>query len=189
MPTWDFQIVFGPDSTDPCTAHWPQTKGLNQPRSAERDGNHSIRWWSTRTSLHATLLAGMLNWMLMRRVIIVGLVLSVVATGLVSLSTCALLSAQVAECAQVTDPSPCEHMDSHSGQTQISKGADKSCCSISQAPLPQLQYKAVEVGPAVTQTVSQQILFTPTFGPCTTLFVVEYPSPPSFQSLLCTFLI
>ena len=49
--------------------------------------------------------------------------------------------------------SPCDQMDPHSGRTQLSKGSDKSCCVISQAPLPELQFKGAEVGPAVSIAV------------------------------------
>jgi hypothetical protein len=52
-----------------------------------------------------------------------------------------------------------------------------------------MQYKAAEVGPAVTIAVFQSTLAVPSARPHSTLLVVENPSPPSFQSLLCIFLI
>lgn len=85
--------------------------------------------------------------------------------------------------------SPCDQMDSHNGVTQISSGSDKSCCAISQAPAPELQYKAAEAGPAATITVTQIMLMVPGLGPSPTFPIVENSSPPSFQSLFCTFLI
>jgi hypothetical protein len=137
----------------------------------------------------APYFAGMLDCRSMRRVLILGLVLSIVATGLVPLSTCALISARVAECAQLSDPSPCDHMDSKSGETQISRSADQSCCVISQAPLPEFQFNEVQVGPAVTIAEIQNALQVPIARAETAFVVVENSSPSSFQSLLCTFLI
>jgi hypothetical protein len=125
----------------------------------------------------------------MRRVLIVGLALSVFTAGLVPLSACALFSSKIAECAEVTAQSPCDQMYPHGAETKFSRGSDKSCCATSQAPLPELQLKGVEVGPAATMAVPLDTLAIPSHRPYSTLHAVENPSPPSFQSLLCTFLI
>lgn len=131
----------------------------------------------------------MLDWNLMRRVLILGLASSLIAGGLVPLSACALLSSQPGECKQAMTESPCDQMDSHNGETQISRASDKSCCVISQAPAPELQYKAAEAGPAATITVSEIMLVVPSLAPTPTFPIVEDSSPPSVQSLFCTFLI
>jgi len=136
--------------------------------------------------MHAVYL---LNWKVMRRVLILGLALSVIAAGLVPLSACALFSSKMAECAEGTAPSPCDQMRSHSSEAQSFKDANKSCCGISQAPLPELQFKAMVVGPAITTEVSQQTLAVPKAAPYNPLLFIANPSPPSSQSLLCTFLI
>src|SRR5579859_7197232 len=97
----------------------------------------------------------------MRRVLIVGLALSVFAAGLMPLSACALLTSKGAECAEATAPSPCDQMYSRSAETQVSNSSGKSCCFTSQAPLPELQFKGIEVGPALATTVSPNTLAIP----------------------------
>jgi hypothetical protein len=125
----------------------------------------------------------------MRKMLILGLSLSVFAAGLVPLSPCAMLSSKMAECAEATTQSLCNQMHPQSVGTQTFKGSDKSCCVTSQAPLPELQFNSIEVGPVVTISVSQSTLAIPSARPSSTLSFFEYSSPPSFQSLLCTFLI
>ena len=133
----------------------------------------------------------MLEWWLMRRLLILGIALMVFVAGLVPLSACAMLSSGAAECAQAMTQSPCGHMQQHDERAQLSGASDKSCCAISQAPLPEMQYKAAEVSlAATTVAVTVNMLAVPPIRPSSTLLgVVEKPSPPSFQSLLCTFLI
>lgn len=132
----------------------------------------------------------MLEWNLMRRLLIIGLALSVFTAGVVPLSVCAMLSG-AAECAEATTQSPCGHMQSHKGEAQLSGGSDNSCCAISQAPLPEMQYKAAEVSLAATPIAPtlDMLAVLPTGPSSTLLAVVENPSPPSLQSLFCTFLI
>lgn len=154
-----------------------------------RDGRHIARRRDTRTWLVNAQGVYLLDLDLMRRVLTFGLAFSVFAAGLMPLSACALLSSRTGECAEATTPSPCDQMYAPSAGTQLSRGSDKSCCVTSQAPLPELQFKGIEVGPAVTIAVSQETLTIPSVKPHSRLLVVENPSPPSFQSLLCTFLI
>lgn len=131
----------------------------------------------------------MLDGMQMRSILILGLALSVFVAGLAPLSACAFLSSKMAECAEVQPQSPCEQMHPHSTGAQMSRGSDKSCCFTSQAPLPERQFERVALGPAVSIVVSRDTLALPS----TTTFGLPLPvkasSPPSFQSLLCTFLI
>ena len=131
----------------------------------------------------------LLDWELMRRVLILGLASSLIAAGLMPLSACALLSSKMAECAKAATPSPCDQMHPHKAGAQFSKSSDKSCCAASQAPIPELQFKGAEVGQVATIAVPQNTLVVPSARPYSPLLVVEDPSPPSFQSLLCTFLI
>jgi len=123
----------------------------------------------------------------MRRVLILGLALSVFVAGLAPLSSCALFSSKMAECAEVKVQSPCEHM--HSAGTLISRGSDKSCCFTSRAPLPELQFERIVVGPGVPIPVSHDTLALPSTRTYSAPLLAEASSPPSFQSLLCTFLI
>src|ERR1700739_1791007 len=125
----------------------------------------------------------------MRRVLSFGLAFSVFTVGLAPLSACGLLSSRVAECAGGNTQSSCDRVHAHSAGTQFARGSDKSCCVTPQAPLPELQFKGTEVGPAVTIAAPQNTLAIPSARPYSTRFPVENPSPPSFQSLLCTFLI
>ena len=129
------------------------------------------------------------NWRLMRRVLILGLALSVFAAGLMPLSACALLSSKTAECSEVKGQSPCDQMHHHRSGAQSLKDSDQSCCVASQAPLPELQFKTVVVGPAVALIVVQNIFAVPSATPHDSVYFIENPSRPAFQSLLCTFLI
>src|SRR5579864_1556172 len=125
----------------------------------------------------------------MRSALIFGLALSIIAAGLMPLSACALLSSKMAECAEPTPQSPCDQMHPHSSGAQSLEDSNKSCCVSSQAPLPELQLKAVVVGPAIAVAVSRNILVVPSATPYSPLPSMESLSPPSSQSLLCTFLI
>jgi len=157
--------------------------------ASQRDGGHITQDRDTLGCLKTMRGVYLLDWKLMRRVLIFGLAFSVFAAGLMPLSACALLSSKMAECAEATTPSPCDQMYAPGAGTQLSRSSDKSCCVASQAPLPELQFKGVEVGLAVTIAVSQDTLAVPSVRPYSRVLVVENPSPPSFQSLLCTFLI
>jgi len=127
----------------------------------------------------------------MRRLFILGLALSVITAGLVPLSACAMLFPSASECAQAMTQSPCGHMQRHDESAQLSGGSDNSCCAISQAPLPEMQYKAAEVSLTATAVaVTVYTLADPPVRPSSTLLaVVEHPSPPSLQSLFCILLI
>lgn len=125
----------------------------------------------------------------MRRVLILGLVFSVFIAGLAPLSACALFSAKMAECAELTTKSLCDQMEPHSPGGQSFKESNTYCCTVAQAPLPELQFKAAAPGPAVTLALAQDIFTAPNATPHAPLHFTENASPPRFPSLLCTFLI
>jgi hypothetical protein len=125
----------------------------------------------------------------MRRVVILGLALSVFAAGLMPLSACALISSKMAECAEGKPQSPCDQMHPQGSGTQYFKDSGKSCCVVSQAPLSELQFKAVAVGPAVTIIVVQNIFAISSTKPHSPVHFTENAAPPRLHSLLCTFLI
>ena len=125
----------------------------------------------------------------MQRAFILGLVLSLVATSLAPLLACASLSSGLAECPQGTTESPCDQMHHHDAGSQLSSNSGKSCCVASQAPLPELQYKTAELALVATITVTGNAHALPHTKPSITHLAAENPSPPSFQSLLCIFLI
>ena len=157
--------------------------------TAQRDGDHITRGRDPRGYEENAQGVYLLEWKVMRRVLILGLALSVFTAGLVPLSACALFSSKIAECAEVTAQSPCDQMYPHDAGAQFSRGSDKSCCVTSQAPIPELQFKGLEAGPSVAMAVPLYTLAIHSPRPCSTLLVIENPSPPSLQSLLCTFLI
>ena len=159
--------------------------------SSQRDVGHSAWRGNTRTCSESAPEHCVLEWWLMRRLFILGLALSFFAAGLVPLSGCAMFFPSASECAQAMAESPCGHMQSHKEVAQLSGGPDNSCCAISQVPLPEMQYKAAEVSlAAATVAVTVNTLAVPPIRPSSTLLaVVEHPSPPSLQSLFCTFLI
>ena len=157
--------------------------------SPRRDGGHITSQRDTRRCLQSMRGVYLLDWKLVRRIFILGLVLSVIAAGLMPVSSCALLSSKMAECAEPKTQSPCDQMHHPSTGTQLTRSSDESCCVASQAPLPELQFKGVEAGPAVIVAATENTLAVPSTRPYNILLVVEYPSPPAFQSLLCTFLI
>jgi hypothetical protein len=154
----------------------------------EGDGGHITPDRNTRTCLEAMHGVCLLDWKSMRRALILGLALTLIAAGLVPLSPCALFSSKMAECAEVKVQSPCEQMHPHSAGALISRGSDKSCCFTSQAPLPELQFERIAVGPGVPIAVSHDTLALPSTRTYSAPLLVEASSPPSFQSLLCTFL-
>lgn len=122
---------------------------------------------------------------------------SLIAFGLAGLasvpvSACALVHSHSGECATPQTKMDCQHMAMEQGQEAIiavSNGS-KSCCGISQAPLPEAQTWAgsfaVAAMPAVVPGV---ILTTQLFQNAQSLDVAEDSSPPPLQSLLCSFLI
>ena len=157
--------------------------------SSRRDEGHITPQVDTRTCIVTMQGVYLLDWKPMRRVLILGLALSVLSSGLVPLSACALLSSKTAECSEPTAQSPCDQMYARNARIQLSRGSDKSCCVNSQAPLPELQFKGVAVGPTVSSDIPRNELVLPSARPYSTQLLVENSSPPSFQSLLCTFLI
>ncbi len=131
----------------------------------------------------------MLNCTLMRRLLILGLALSLIAAGLAPFSACALCSSRATECVQATTKSPCEQMHHCTEGAQLSSSSDKSCCGASQAPLPELQYKAADLSLAVPTAVPHPTGDTPRIQRLVPIVIVQDLSLPTLQSLLCTFLI
>src|SRR5271166_2743045 len=114
----------------------------------------------------------------MRRVLIIGVALSLLVAGLPPLSACALLSSRAAECAQATAESHCDKMH-HGGGTKLSSNSAASCCVVSQAPTQELQYKAAEASLSATIALTGATLSIPGARRANTRIVVENPSPPS----------
>ncbi len=126
----------------------------------------------------------------MRRILIIAIVFSLAGLGPVPLSACALLSSRLAECTTPKTQSRCNEMNMDASGTRLIAAPDKSCCFVSNAPLPESQYKASDLSLAAALAVvpdsmgdAPRVQHTP--------FALPVPdlSPPELQSLLCTFLI
>jgi hypothetical protein len=126
---------------------------------------------------------------LVRRSLILALALTLVGLGPVPLSACALLSSKLDECATPKTQSQCDQMNMDESGIQLIAASDTSCCFISKAPIPQLQYKACDLSLAAPIAVLDPTGDTPRIQLLPPVLMVQDPSPPSLQSLLCTFLI
>ena len=124
-----------------------------------------------------------------RRSLILALALSLVGLGQVPLSACALFSAQLAECATPKTQSQCDQMNMDESGTQLVSASDTSCCSISQAPIPQSQFKGSDLSLAAPIAVLDPTGDTPRVQRLRPVLIVLELSTPSLQSLFCTFLI
>jgi hypothetical protein len=125
----------------------------------------------------------------MRGILIFGLALSLVGVGTGSLSACARFSSQLAECATPRTQSQCDQMKMDETGTQFVPASDTSCCFISKAPIPQLQYKAPDLSLAARVAVLSPTTDTPRVQRLVPSRILQDLSPPSLQSLLCIFLI
>ena len=73
---------------------------------------------------------------------------------------------------------------------QITATPDMSCCLISRAPLPEFQCEASDFSlELVANKVSDHVGDIPRVRGVSPVAVVQDFSPPSLQSILCTFLI
>jgi hypothetical protein len=126
---------------------------------------------------------------LVRRSLIFALALSLVGLGPVPLSACALLSSKLAECATPKTQSQCDQMNMDESGTQLVAASDTSCCFISKAPIPQLQYKASDLSLAAPIAVLDPTGDTPRIQLLPPVLIVGDLPPPTLRSLLCTFLI
>jgi len=124
-----------------------------------------------------------------RRLLIFGLALSFVGVGAVPLSACALLTWKLAECATPKTESRCDQMNMAESGIQLVAASDTSCCIVSRAPIPQFQYKASDPSLAARIEVLDPTGDTPRIQQLPPVLNVQDLSPPSVQSLLCTFLI
>src|SRR6266571_1324842 len=115
-----------------------------------------------------------------RRSLIFGLALSPVGLGTGPLSACALLTSQLAECATPQTQPQCDQMNMDESGTQLVAAPDTSCCLVSKAP---------DLSPAAPVPVLDPAGDTLRIQRLQPVLIVEDLSPPSVQSLLCTFLI
>jgi hypothetical protein len=124
-----------------------------------------------------------------RRPLIFVLALGLLGLGPVPLSACALLTSQLVECATPKTQSQCDQMNMEETGAQLISASDTSCCSISQAPIAQSQFKGSELFLAAPVAVLDPTGDSPRIQRVPPVVIVQDLSPPSVQSLLCTFLI
>jgi fermentation-respiration switch protein FrsA (DUF1100 family) len=105
------------------------------------------------------------------------------------LSACALLFSKLAECATPKTQSQCDKMNMDESGTQLVAASVTSCCFISRAPIPQLQFKASDLSLTAPIAVLDPTHDTPRIQRLLPVLIVQDLSPPTLQSLLCTFLI
>src|SRR6266852_9053116 len=126
----------------------------------------------------------------MRRILSLAIVLSLAGLGPVPLSSCALFSSKLVECATPKTQVRCDQMAMQTSGTALAATPDTSCCFSSSAPLPESQYKVSDLS-----LIAAPILVSDPMGDAPS---AQYPRPvnrvqdllpPSLQSLLCTFLI
>ena len=125
----------------------------------------------------------------MRRLLIFALVLSLAALGAIPLSECAFLTSKLAECATPQTQSQCDNMNMNESDAPVLKASEKSCCILSGGPIPQSHHKTFELSAELAPVGLDQPIGSPRTQPLPPFSVVQNPSPPSFQSLHCTFLI
>lgn len=131
----------------------------------------------------------MVDSKLVRRSLIFAVALSLVGLSLVPLSACALLTLKLAECATPKTQPRCGQMNMNEIGSQLVAASDTSCCVVSNPPVPQLQYKASNLSLPAPIAVLDLTGDTPRIQQPPLVHIVQDVSPPSVQSLLCTFLI
>jgi hypothetical protein len=130
--------------------------------------------------------------MKMRRILSLLIALGVAGLAPLPVSACALLHSHTSECAAPQTATDCERMGMHQAEEtsfKVSSG-NKSCCIISQAPLPEAQSWAGSFAVATNPALASNI--TVATQPLESVWFPDIPkttSPPQLQSLLCTFLI
>lgn len=126
---------------------------------------------------------------MMRRAVILALAVSLLGMGPGSLSACALFTSQAAECATPENQSQCDQMGMQEEAPVVVATADTSCCFVTQAPVPQMQQGAPDYTQAARIAQLERTEDSPRMQELRQTPSLQTPSPPSFQSLLCTFLI
>lgn len=128
----------------------------------------------------------------MRRTLSLLIALGLAGLGPLPVSPCALLHSHASECASPPTMSDCEHMRMEQPEKPLVKvsAEKKSCCVISQAPLPETQRWAGSFAVATGPTPASNI--TVRMQPVESVWfsdIAQTSSPPQLRSLLCTFLI
>lgn len=130
--------------------------------------------------------------MKVRRIFALMVALGVASLGPLQASACAMLHGQPSGCANATTKTDCERMGMRGTEkpTFTVSNRAKSCCAISQAPLPEAQAWAGSFAVAALPALSTDVVVAtqPIESACSP-DIARDSSPPPLQSLLCTFLI
>jgi len=127
-----------------------------------------------------------------RRTLSLLVALGLAGIGPLPVSACALVHSQTSECATPQTKTDCERMGM--GQAEMPSvavsDASKTCCAISEAPLPEAQTWTGSFAVAAPPTLAAGLVAAT--KPLERAWFSEIAldsSPPPLQSLLCTFLI
>ncbi len=131
----------------------------------------------------------LVEWMVMRRLLIFALALTLAGLGPVPLSACALFHSPFTECATPQTQSQCDHMNMEESGIRLSAASAASCCDLSKAPVSQAKHEKFSVSLAVRAAVVYSTYDVPAVHRMPFVSVAKDISPPPTQSLLCTFLI
>ena len=129
---------------------------------------------------------------MMRRIFSLVVALGLAGLGPLPISACALAHSQQGECAAPQTKTQCERMAMEQAEkpTVTFSNASKSCCVISEAPLPEAQTGTGSFSAAAAPAVGlDAIIATQPAENAPYRDVKQDLSPPPLQSLLCTFLI
>lgn len=126
----------------------------------------------------------------MRRILSFFIALGLIGLGPLPLSACALIYSQASECGTPQTETHCERMGMDQAEGPSVSPASKTCCVISEAPLPEEQSSAgnlpATAGSAPDSSAVPEIVRLENARPLDEL--QDFSSPP-LQPLLCTFLI
>jgi hypothetical protein len=126
----------------------------------------------------------------MRRILSFFVALGLVGLGPLPLSACALIYSQPSECATPQTETHCERMGMDETEGPSVSPASKTCCLISEAPLPDAQHRAGNLpAMAVSALDSSAAPVIIRLEDARPLEVLQDFSSPPIQPLLCTFLI
>jgi len=131
----------------------------------------------------------MVEFTKVRRLIILAMAFSLFGLGPVPLSACALLTFKIVECTTPKTESWCDLLIMEPAGTRHAAASDGSCCTVSQAPVPQSERPRLDPVPAVSIVDVDLRDEAPLVQTPPQAILVQALSPPSVQSLLCTFLI
>ena len=125
-----------------------------------------------------------------RRMFIFAMALSLAGSLPLPLVACIPAFSRSAPSATPENQSDCDHMNMNEQRTELTSSSSSSCCITSNASLPdaviQSHYSTAPAAPLVAVRLRHTTI---TIGRTTLIGLVQYLSPPPFQSVLCTFLI